>query len=165
MRKLVLLFTLLNLVSYSFAQTIVVDAEAFKTSPNSFMGKTITIKNPTFLTKVPAQIESKTNTTTTTTNSAQNNSNNIQNNPYYYKVIGTVTTSISPSITETPNVYCTPMKALNLTKWQLSANNTICIQVQPSMLSSLPSEDNVKIKEVTFVVTTNMYLMTRCVIK
>ena len=145
MKKLILLFgVFISAISSVFSQGIVIDAEMFKSNPNVFMGKVVTIKNVTL-------VSSSCHTPKpTTSNSVVIVSPNSQS------------TSTQPIGIIGKDAHCNPTPNLTLTKWSFGPNNEHCIQSDSRFLPLLPKQGSVA-KELSFRVTPSMYLLTRVV--
>ena len=147
MKKFILsVVALLGLVFTTNAQ-LVVDAEMFKSNPTTFMGKTITIKNVTYK---------------ETNNSAPTVAGATVSAPTNGVSTGAPVGIAGPSAGPAKSAYCNPQPNLNLTKWVLGPNNTICVQTDAK---TKPALDRIPAgsvaKSITFRVTPTMYLMTR----
>ncbi len=158
MKKIVLLGLILMGVKIASAQ-IVVDAEMFKANPNMFMGKTITIKNVMFINKVTTPVASASGAVAAPVSGTPASANpNAATG-----VIGAPPVAPAPGARNQTSIYCNPLPNNTLTKWKLSENNNICIQVQAKDVVMLPVQERQQMQEVTFRVTPTMYLMTRCI--
>ena len=145
MKKLILLFgVFITAIGSAFSQGIIVDAEMFKSNPNAFMGKVVTIKNVT-LTSSSCHSPK----VSTTSSSVILNPSSQQSNPTPVGVVG-------------KNTCCNPVPNLTLTKWSFGPNNEQCIQADARFLPLLPAQGSVA-KELSFRITPSMYLLTRVV--
>lgn len=135
------LYTLLVMVLTAITANaqMVVDAEMFKSNPNQFMGKVVTIKNVTL----------------------------VSSSCHAPSVSGPVN-DVSVATTPTPapvgivgkNTYCNPAPKFTLTKWSFGPNNEQCLQADARVLPMLPAQGAVA-KEVSFRVTPQMLVITR----
>lgn len=139
------LFTLLVVVLSAAAANaqMVVDAEMFKSNPNQFMGKVVTIKNVTL----------------------------TSSSCHGPKVSGTATAPAAGVSAGAPagpapvgiagkNTYCNPAPKFTLTKWSFGPSNEQCLQADAKFIPLLPAQGAVA-KEVSFRVTPQMLVITR----
>lgn len=149
MKKLVLFAGVLLGVVFSASAQLVVDAEMFKANPNSFMGKTVTIKSVTL------------------------KESGSQNPGPVSGVVGAPSSGVSssapapvgiagPSSGKSSAIYCNPQTNFTLSKWNIGPKNDLCVQVdarmKPALDACMPGK---VVKSLTFRVTPTMYVATR----
>lgn len=148
MKKLYFILAFLTIAVKSLTAQMVVDAEMFKSNPNQFMGKVVTIKNVVYKGSsiVPGSPQGVV--------SPDGGSAGVSS--------GVPVGVAGPSSGKSASAYCNPSPKLTLTKWNLGPNNDLCVQVndqvKPAILS-IPSGRVVK--SLSFRVTPTMYLATR----
>ena len=149
MKKLILFLVLLAGVAEGIKAQIVVSGEMFSSNPSMFMGKVVVIKNPIFKSKV---------------------SQPAGTTP---AVVGAVSpSSVSPASApagvplgpKAASSCCNPRPNMELTKWEIAPGKFICVQVEQRFLPMLPPASQ-PCKEISFRVTPDMYVLTRCSVK
>ena len=146
MKKISLLLGMFFIAITSLTAQIVVDAEMFKSNPNAFMGKVVTIKNVVYKGS-PSSPDATTGGVVSGTPSATSK-----------PAVGLAGPSAGPA----KSAYCNPQPNLTLTKWTLGPNNDICLQVDAKMKPAVDMCQVGKVcKGVSFRVTPTMYLVTR----
>jgi hypothetical protein len=144
MKKISLLLGMFFIAITSLSAQLVVDAEMFKSNPNNFMGKVVTIKNVSLI----------------SSNCHNPKISGVVNAPISSTSVGG--TSPAPVGVAGKNSYCNPQPNLTLTKWSLGPQNELCVQIdnrlQPMLNTCQPGKN---VKSITFRVTPTMYLATR----
>jgi hypothetical protein len=149
MKKISTILGMFFIAITSLSAQLVIDAEMFKANPNSFMGKTVTIKNVVF-----KNVSQTVGSPTTGVVSVPSGNVGTQS--------GAPVGIAGPSSGKSAQVYCNPQPKFTLTKWVLGPNNELCVQVDGKMQPVLGMlEPGKVVKSITFRVTPTMYLATR----
>ena len=148
MKKISLLLGMFFIAITSLTAQIVVDAEMFKSNPNAFMGKVVTIKNVTF--------KGSNITPGLPTGIVSSPSGNV----------GTSTPSpvgiAGPTSGPAKSLHCNPQPNFTLTKWSLGPQNDICLQSDAKIKPMLDMCETGKVvKSISFRVTPTVYMVTR----
>ena len=149
MKKLLFIMAFLTIAVKSLSAQMVVDAEMFKSNPNQFMGKVVSIKNVVYkgssITPGSPQGGSV---------SSDGGSTGISS--------GAPAGVAGPSSGKSASAYCNPAPNFTLTKWTLGPNNDICVQVDARIKPMVDMcQAGGAVKLISFRVTPNMYVATR----
>jgi hypothetical protein len=149
MKKFILSAAAIFGVVFSAQAQLIVDAEMFKSNPNQFLGKTVTIKNVTLKEASCHKPGPVAGAVSAPAGSAGVGS------PAPVGIAG-------PNSGKSASIYCSPQPNMTLTKWSIGPNNDLCVQIDARMKPALDAIPTGKVaKSITFRVTPTMYTATR----